>query len=553
MKTEDRIKLNVKPKSLTLHEQLTYSVTIGTRVDTKGLKANGTLEVRVPYDGEKYFDTAALNRVANLKAKAAQSALIGYIGFSDYERTSLDAHAPGEEFYPIKIPIEIPIADIDRLVTTGSLCVNSIGYTVKEPSGLPVSMDAVLVDDLEMGDWPKASTSFHEQLQLRLTVSSDVGNISQVVKDTILDKVRAAREKAQDSLSDLQKQVSEAGKEPEEELLARRAEANDRAQRLTAIQTELEGLADQPMERFTAENVVKAIDDAMNQKPENLSQATRQQLSELRWFVQTNLGAAQLVYLGLNWPYAEQEALDAPTDRRRSWQYNPESKRMEVHDVRLWWDSDMRMYRAGLHLNLYRPAEAFPVLQGDLVLQTAKLLSGLKVQWLDTNGRESKDVRTEVKTSIKMKIEKIELTDVFHRRTFSPSRYLRFKSVLPNRDRLRDVENVLNDVGLTILEKSYGDPDLEDVDVAKGCWIVTTKRGVGEHLRVWVFVTGTATTGTHTITYDDGRQKLDEHVPLGDTEVKIFARMTGDSSSINAILNDIQRHLKQRFASARLV
>lgn len=553
MEVRDALKLRVKLERLTFYEQLRYAVTISRRTDTRLLSAAGTIEAQMPYDGEKYFDKAALARVVNAKEHAAvQDALIGYVGLSRYDRTSFTEYAPDEELHPIKIPVKIQIADVNELIATGSKCISSIGYNIAEPANLPVMVDAVLTDDLETEDWQKTSTSFQEQLRLKLSVRSDVGNISKVVRDKILEKVSDNREEAQKALRAVQEEISQAGEKPTEALLVKRAEVTDRLHRLTAIQSDLEELASKPVEQFTAEGVIAVIKHAVEEDKERLSQATRDELNRLTQFVRSNLGGAQIAYLGLEWPYSEQMVSTMASRRGSHWCYNPESKRMEIRNVGMRWNSTTRLYEATLYLNLYRPVEQFPSVRGDLVLQIDKLLSGLEAKWLDVRGRGRADVTIEHKTSIAVEIEKINLIDVFHRRTFSPRRHFHFKSVLPNLNRLRDVENVLNDLGLTILKTSYASEPAK-VDFTQGCWIAATKRGISEHLRIWVHMSGTTTTGSHTITYDDGRQKLDENVPLGDTEIDLFARMIGDSSSIALILNDIQTHLERRFASARLV
>jgi hypothetical protein len=565
MQPKEEIKLIVRPEKVILHEQLTYRVVIDARAETTLLRTNGTLEVHLPIDGEKYFGADALKQVAALKAdRPAESALIGYAGFSNYQRTSLDAYAPSQEFQPIKIPVKIPIADMDRLVATSSLCTTSLGYVIKDPAGMPISMDAILFDDRGNKEGPaRTSTSFQEQLQLRLTIHSDIGNLSQAVKDKILGEIRQSKEDAQKAQADAQKQISGTGKDPAAELVQSRADADDLLKRLTDIQKQLEEMAGQSAEKFTIENVVQVIDNALKTGEQSPAQATHEKLKELHDFVEANLDTARLVYLRLKWPYAEQEASHTPLSGVQGWRYNPESGQIEKRDVRLEWDSNARIYQTDILLNLYRPAGEYPKVEGDMLLQTGKPLSGLNVQWLDTDEDEVKGLQVEYQTSIRVEIEKIDLADVFRRRTFSPSRHLHFKSVVPSLNRLRDVESALNDAGLTIQKITYGDSDVDNdvdnndvdnnVDFAKGCWITAVKRGIGKTMVIWVCVSGTTTTGTHKVSYDNDRQQLDEQVQLGDTEVRLFAHVTGDSTNINAILNDVQEHLKRRFAAVRVV
>jgi hypothetical protein len=430
MKVKDWLKPNITPESVILGEQLNYVITIDNRIDTKLVSATGTIQVRVPYDRGNYFGSMALKKASSVEThKGVEGVLIGFLGLSGYERTSFAAYAPSKELGPIRIPVKIPVPDAEHRIRLGSMAGGTVSYKVVEPNELPVTVNAVLADDLETDDWSKVSTSFHEQLYLAFKIRS---------------------------------------------------------------------------------------------------------------FVRSNLGTTRLEYLGLEWPYAEPLLPTAMGDQESHWYYNPETKRMEARNVDLTWNSDAGLYEATLYLDLHRPAERFPAVRGDLFLRIDEPLSGLTIQWLDHTGKKRQDVMVNGKTTIAARIERINLRDAFHRRTFSPRRRLHFKGVLADLNRLRDVENILNDVGLTICRTSYGSAP-ENTDLSQGCWIEATRRAIGGHrLRIRVCMSGTL--------LDPKQFPVIQPV----TYVELLGRMMEDSSGVNAILNQIQMYLERRFASVRL-
>lgn len=536
---------DVLPRKMKVQEKLTYKTRIGTRVDQALQEVKGQVKVEFPYDGRKHFPKKVVEKLK--EGDYSTEALVGYVGFTAQARTSYHVGNIGERAIPVKVPIWIPVANAERAIAQSSLGITKLEYDMQELSSSPVMVDVDLVDDTEIRELfnlDDSPTSFEEHLRIRFRIRSDVGNISQKVKETLLKRVDEAAQEAKQHLDELVKSkptgMSDESYEKNKEIAA------EQHQLFGAIHRRLKDLAEEEARRFTAEEVIcifKSEEDSQSPGRE-----VREDLDDLEDFVEKHLGGIALSYLGIEWPYAEQ--IVASQIANVKWQYNPENGRMETRNYRLAWDDDEHLYEAPVYLGMYRPTEPGASLRAHIVLQTDKLLSGSQVHWLNLDEDQSK-VETEVKSVINVEIEQMDLQEIFSRRFFYPQRRLVFSGVLPSRDRVLDAENILNDVGLTIEERSY--KSLSELNLEKGCWVQTRLQKIGDPTRVWLTVSGSIREGTHTVTYDRERQQIQSPITLGDTHIGLYAQVVSEDKRINSLFDQIQTLLESRFAAFKAI
>lgn len=537
---------NVRPRRIEVQERLTYKTRIGTRVDQDLQKAQGRVLIEIPYDGRRHFPTKAMEALKKEKGHSTE-ALVGYAGFTAQTRTSYHVGDIGERAIPVKVPIWIPIANAEKAIAQSSLGITRLEYDMPELSSSPVMVDVTLVDDTEIRDFfnlADSPTSFEEHLRLRVRIRSDVGNISQAVKETLLERVDEAAQEAKQRLDEIVK--SKPSGMSDEDYEKNKSMTAERHHLFRAIHRRLKNLAEEEARKFTAEEVIHILESEEDRQ--SPGKEVREDLDDLEDFIKRHLGGIVLSYLGIDWPYAEQVLASQVTNRK--WRYNPENGRMETRSRPLAWNDDEHLYETTLYLGMYRPTEPGASLQAHLVLQTDKLLSGSRVRWLDLDENEA-DVKIEVNTVIDVEIEQMNLREIFSRRFFYPQRRLVFSGVLPSRDRVRDAENILNDVGLTIEERSYG--VLSNADPEEGCVVQARLQKIGDPTRIWLMVSGSTWEGTHTVTYDRERQQIQRPIALGDTRVGLYARVAGEDKRINSLFDHIQALLESRFAAFKAI
>lgn len=528
-KNDHALTLQVRPKSVEVTEMLVYKAEIGSRTNIMLVSSSGKVEIRVPYDGAEHFGKREIDKA---KKALASKAVCGYVGMERPDAGPMDK--------PIKVPIEICCDDLDQYVATGSEAVMSVEYATPEIGERLVYVDATLVDETPVEDWRHISQSFTEQLRLLIRVQSDVGNISQTTRREILERVEGERKKAQE-IYDRRKNFSRGSQKDEKQDLLK--DATDRLNRLIKLSESLKKIFSGKIKEFTTEAVSEAIVRAKKEDGEYIGVGTKLILGELKQFVEKSLGDMSLTYAGIKWPHAEQ---DSRVDEQNEWQYNPEPQCMERRNIPMKWDQKSRTYEVELALNLYQPAESMPTIRGQIILETDKLVSEVEPYWIDSEENISDEPPLSFKTVIKLDIEEIRLPEIFERRGLFPRRQLVFKGVLPTVERIHEVENVLGDVGLTILYRSY-DTNIEAENLIEGCWLEATKRQIGSPMKVWVLLRGTQKSGKHTVIYDGERQRLESDVPMGDLRVELFARIVGSASVISGVLDDIQFRLQQVF------
>ncbi len=535
----------VSPADLKIEEHLQYKTRIGARVDLTLEKAHGEVTLEFPYDKPSSFPENAHTQLKKMQVQnsSSQEAMVGYLGFSNQAHTSFHIGEVGLETVPAKIPVWIPVAHVERYRVQNSVAVTRIRYNLVEPSSAAVSLEVSLVDDSEIKPDEallEEFTSFPERLQIRLRIRSEVGNISQEVRERLMQRVSDAKTQARAVLDKAAKGRPQNANE--DEWNAWYQAARRRSEVFSALQHDLEELMKGPVQTITAARISKVFDRFKDEV--TLPDKVRQDLDHLRASVYGHLGGIKLAYLGLEWPFDEGGNRCAANGI--TWVYNPETGMMETRDVSLSWNSRLGLYEIELNLEMYRPATPDAVIRGKLVLEIDKLISGSRVCWLSVDERES-SIKCSAKTIIGVDIEEIVLRKVFERRDLYPQRRLVFPGVLPTQDRAWDVENILRDVGLTVM----GSPSSIMRNETEMWLIKARQQKAGDPTRIWLLLYGDMCEGTTTITYDEGRRTLQGPKTLGDTHIVLFARTMSNHTDIDTLFANIQTSLEHRFRAFR--
>jgi len=561
------LKLDIIPTSVKAVERLKYHIEIGKRVDVRLDSAEGKVETRVPYDGTHHFPRQTMQKAQETHTTEA---LCGYLGFSQYERTSLK-----QRDYPvpshIKLPLHIPCENLEHHIASGDDAVLTVTYHLDEPAERPIFVNATLVDDAQIRDWEDIPDSFLESLRLRLNVRGDLSNLSQQDQNTIAQEVEEHLQQAQktykawrDIVETLEagknlpsvqvKAVHDLGVPVNESItqdLAHRSmtEANDLLDRLGEIDQAMKTLKEQQVKKFSAEAVCNVIERAMERNKEQLTEKTQKTLQRLEQSVLARTEGVQINYMGIQWPYTEPAPgwpyRDRPATQlnREGWSYNPALHRMEQHDIKMAWDPNLGSFEANVDLPLQQPAESVPQVQGRLTVATDKLISGAQITWLNVNEKVITSIPITFRTVVEVNLT-VNLEEAFRRRIFLPHRSLFFSDVRPSPERLREVEGVLTDAGLTILQRSYSRQ--ESAVWEKPLVIQATRRSLGLPTQIWVVLRGEQTTGQHTAFFDQGRQQVEREISLGNLRLDILGQTIGDPAPISDILDDIQIRLQRR-------
>ena len=529
------------PSRITVFEEYVYEINMCSSVNTRLCTAQGTIDVQIPYSEGQATDPAANERKTSESALGNADVLVGYIGLSHYQQTSLlPTDNPAQDLQPLKFPVNLPSRDANKRISLSSMSRRILNYQISEPSALPVEVNAVLVDDTEGSDWKEIAANLEEHLRLQLQIRAKIGQISNEVRHQLQEKVRRVRTIAQKSLATAQKNSSKPGDNPPKEL-EKQQTLLDQYARLSHLLTELEELGSQDNEVPTCEQIMHLAADATGKEVDQVSDATRLALEDLRDTAYKYLGTTELAYLGIRWPYSGQ------TTQNLGWTFNPELGRIEMHRVKLEWNKNTGYYETMLYLNMYVSNEPLDNLEGLLVLETAELLSRMKVSWFNSEANRYDKVSPTFKSSIVARLNTNGTSKLFERRRFLPKRELIYPGVLPSSARLRDAESVLEDAGLSIIQRSYSSADLVE-DFNAGQVITATKKTFAKPMQIWLRLIGSTKAVTHRVKFDHERQEIEESTRVGDLRVQLFASVIGDSKQVNLILNEIEDLLDSRMA-----
>ncbi|MBM3303020.1 MAG: ATP-binding protein, partial [Deltaproteobacteria bacterium] len=236
--------------------------------------------------------------------------------------------------------------------------------------------------------------------------------------------------------------------------------------------------------------------DAIYQRLIERSQTKVRELSDV--------GRPIVTYARLNWPYIAHITKD--TDITISARFDPEKKAVEWQYVELR-RKDEDHYQCTVFIPVEQPKELYHQreITGEIYLQLSDLaLSGLRVDYFNALGegrrptgsaRSTTPAAVNIERSTSVIVDTtINVDGAFRRREFFPYRHVELAGVIPELNRLDDVLNALNDLGIRV-EKLEPEPTRDDkvfTDQVRGGFLIQgIKHTEAEELEVWLVVRGT--------------------------------------------------------------
>jgi hypothetical protein len=146
----------------------------------------------------------------------------------------------------------------------------------------------------------------------------------------------------------------------------------------------------------------------------------------------------------------------------------------------------------------------------------------------------------------------ITVDSIFKRREFFPYRHVELGGIIPEPNRLNDILNILNDLGIRV--EIWPDPATGSEAFLKqmehGFQISGVKRTGAEELKVSMVVKGFRSGLTRQVTL--GRRKDTLRLNTGNLVIDIFGSVQGDFKQLSALLSEIQKVLKERLEFVRV-
>lgn len=486
------------PSEIAVEETYPYAAQARSlpQVETPGDDpARGFIEVRVPYDGQHYFDEVALGDVREAVESHALlhdeepaepvEAQIGHIAISDYGRVRL----AGSELLAQEgaLAVALPILghgvhsmdDLRRGDLEGRA---RFTYEPERPVPVPIHVEVSISD--EDGLYP---------LQLALQRAEKVGELKEV------ERLRRALA----------------------EQMGRKAEFAPSLRLSFDVQLELAapfGLADDP-----APPELKAV-----------------------WLDWPGLASYRRVLLSVEDASGQMQAHPLTFD--------PVKGRLQWGGLRFFAPAEatsngLYIYQAPrMELYVREPGEFLDVerLTGQLQVELPALLSGLQLHYFDATG-ERREVPLKTKSVLQAALN-LDMADCFQRRRFSPYQYIQFPGLVLNQMRLGDIVALLESLQFTLV----GAP-VEVIDEGMGTYpaasrdvLVTATRAEGaSHLWLWLRAGGQARSGER---QPDGSEGNGHAAGRGGyLTIALRAELDGSSAVPVAVLNELHNRLKRRF------
>jgi hypothetical protein len=493
------------PSEIVVEETYPYAAQVRTlpHMETPGdVPARGLVEVRVPYDGQHYFDEAALGDVrAAVEARAllqdeepetTVEAHIGHITISDYGRIRLQ----GSDLLALKgkLPVRVPVLgagvhSVDDLRQARLEGRARFTYEPVRPVVVPVHVEVTISDEEAL---------YPTQLALQ----------------------RAERAGALKALEQLRRTLGEQ--------LARKAEFSTGLCVSFDVQLELAapfGLADDP-----APPELKSV-----------------------WLDWPGMASYRRVLLLVE----DQDGVMQP----HPLVFDPASKRLQWGGLRFFapqepGENGLYVYQAPrMELHVREPGElrATAALVGQLDVELPLLMSGLKLDYFDAHGVE---YAVPIKTkSVLQTALTLDIAGCFERRRFSPYRYIQFPGIVLNQMRLGDIVAILESMQFTIVGEPAEilDEGMGPYPAASRDFLVTATRAEGaSFLWLWLRAGGQTLRTERQAEGGDGNGQ-----PLlrsgGDLTIAIRAELDGSSQVPVDALNELHNRLKRRFQFEQVI
>ena len=540
------------PASIACVERVRYHVDIDERVDYSGLDVTGEVRVRVPCTPQ-YIPWSLNRRYVNRPVpcgrlhfrNCAEAGLFDEETMRAYHSSQLDFH----------LPLRMPFHDMSAHFASGDDLEGIYSYHPRMAWEFPVTV-MVTLSDARREDG-HAST-YLDDLRLQIEIQARVSNLSQEMEKETLGWIKESAQQAKrryeawsravEAMEGKQKLDQDALRDLERTSAPSPAEAEAEAEgygtlshAIEQLQEELRHIKGEPL----AEDLFQALDRALKAHPDG-PPAHRQVRAWLRELGQrvSRVQGLHFRYIGIEWPLPE-AAMDWPKSGagfpgEGGWTYNSEAGRLEYRDLVADWVPASMRYEGRVDLPLQRPARERQMARGTLVVEVERLLSGLDVDWEPEKESTSDAAPSVSRTSIVEISFQVDLNAVFARRNFAVSRSLVFEGLLPSIARMREVQDVLSDAGLTVLSDETAIWRRSDEVVA-----IWRREGLPAHFRA--MLRGKEESAKHTVIFDGTRQQVERSIVVGSLTIELRGRGAGDPQPVVDKINEILLRLQQRW------
>jgi len=552
-------------------ERVTYEAVIDKSIDYLTPETTGDILFRLPFAPGyvPWIDDSAWNEDIScgiVKLKHCASALKPE---TKRGATLLDNQEPC---------IELRISQTDLVTSDGNRlnyqsCLSHgteawlrLEYKPKVKPEFPIRIDVALSDTpfepdtADTGAIPR--TPFVERLYLRFHIFGELSNLTQEVEQKILgwihsqsDEIEKIQRRWQGVLESLRNNHTISSST--QEAIDRTAppsveEAEKEVQAYGDLLTRIHLLLDiieEKEEALLVEDLAVAIEQVKKQQPTPLNEHSRHWISSLEQRVGSQLLNTPIIrYIGVRWPLPEPH-LDWSSAREpfqlveSGWSYNPKTNYIERRNLKLKWRSRDRHFEAAIDLPVRRAMHVDAMdLEGRLVIETGRLLSGLNVKWESGATRYRRPVQETYHSLIEVNFEG-EMTALFQNRLSHIHRSWFFEGILPTRARYNEIKDLLADASFTVLPKSQPEENV----------INAISRQQGLPTTIELRLLGQEETGRHSLHFDEDRQQIERNITIGSSKVECEIIGEGDLSSLIDKIDNLFARLRDRWGQAESV
>lgn len=469
-----------------------------------GQPGQGYVEVRVPYDGQHFFDEVALGDVRRAagtwagtdvdQPDAALEARVGHLVVQDFGRSNLAQNSRLSSWNSMDVTVPVlgrGVRSLDDLQSGRLEGRWRLEYAPEGPQPLPIQMEVSLTDEDEL--YP---------LQLALEAAERGGEQKKVAQ-------------LQQALADR---------------LGRKAEFTSSLRLLFDV-------------RLAFAAPFGVIDDP---DPPEL---------KLLWLEWPTMAAYRRLLL-----LAEDRTGQL---KPHPVFFDPATKRLQWGGLRFFppvetTEKGHYLYRAPrmeLHVREARELVDVNTLLGNLVVEVPALLSGLSLHYFDALGalREAREVPAKVKSTLDVELS-LDLVECFERRSYSPFQYLQLPGFVPDQMYLWDIIGLLESMQFTMVGEPAEVPveDGSQTPVRRDYLVTATRAEGASSVWLWLRLGGQSLQTERQREGENG----DSHKTLrggGDLTIAIRSELDGNSQRSVEVLSQLHERFKQRFHFERVV
>ncbi len=249
----------------------------------------------------------------------------------------------------------------------------------------------------------------------------------------------------------------------------------------------------------------------------------------------------------------------------RGVRYDPQKETLKWSEEIRFWQTPEHRFEVTLPLLINRPIELYgqSEIKGRVHIELKdRLRSGLDIDYFNALGElrprpQGGPPTIEKKSKVELEFS-ITRDAVFKRRWFTTSRKLEFEGVKPDRERLKDIQGMLADLGLENIDVSPANPWLDDWIILLADDPVKTVmdnggyriEGSRPNLKFTLHVEGKLKNIYRERRQGDRTDRM--RLQSGGMQITIKGEIRGESpQELSVLLNRLQRLLKERFSYLR--